>query len=263
MRSGFTAAGLAHLLAVSGLHVTLLAGVLGKLLGWCRVPRRAHVWVVAPILIFYSYLCGWQYAVLRAVIMYLVYAFAKNRLRPLDRLSVLSLAAVVILLLFPYALRSVSFLLSFSCVLGIDLWYDVIYQRIPSRAVAIYLAVTLGSFPFLVYYFGSIPLFGLVTNVVLMPLLIVAFYLGVFAVGTFVCGAVLWIAKPLLNFVHWVTQAIGALPWANLTIHHNLLGILVFLLGSLILSRFVFLRRKVKIGAAVALFGCYLLLIVL
>lgn len=260
--SDFNVSGLAHMLAVSGLHVGLLFGAVSTLLRWCRVPCRAHLWVVTPILMFYGYLCGWRYAIMRAVIMCLVYAVAKHHLHVADALSVLSLAAMVVLLIYPYALVSASFLLSFSCVLGMVLWYQSIFRVVPSRAVAMYLSVTLGSFPWLIYCFGVTPVLGIVANVILVPLLVFAFYLGMFAVSTFVCGAVLWVAEPLLNFVRWVTAAMGQLPWATLTVSHGLVAVLIYLLGSLVLSRFVFLRPKIKYPLAAVLFTCYLVLLV-
>ena len=262
LRNNFNAAGLAHMLAVSGLHVGLVYGAVSTLLRWCRVPRRAHLWVVTPILIFYGYLCGWRYSVMRAVIMCLVYAVAKRNLHVADALSVMSLAAIIILLIYPYALVSASFLLSFACVLGMILWYQAVYRVIPSRLLVMYLAVTLGSFPFMVYFFGAVPLLGVVANVILVPLLVVSFYGGMFAVCTFVCGAVLWLAEPLLNFVRWITTALGQLPGATLTVSHSLPAVFVYLLGSLVLSRFVFLKPKIKYPLVAALFTCYLVLLV-
>ncbi len=262
LRCDFTASGLAHMLAVSGLHVGLLYSVINLLLRVCRVPKRARLWVVAPILLFYAYLCGWQYTIMRAVIMCLVYAIAKRHLVVADPLSVLSLAAVVILLIYPYALVSVSFLLSFSCVLGIYLWYETVYRVILSKPVAMYVAVTLGSLPFMVYFFGAVPLFGIVANVILVPLLVLVFYLGMFSVSTFVCGAVLWLAEPLLNFVRWVTTAIGKIPWATIMVSHNLWAVFVYLAASILLSRFIFLKPKLKYPLVAVLFTCYLVLLV-
>lgn len=261
LRYDFTVTGMAHILVVSGLHVGALFGAVGTILRWLRVPKRLHLWIIAPILLFYGYLCGWQYAIIRAVIMCLVYTFAKHHLRVADSLSVLSLAGIVILLIYPYALVSASFLLSFSCVLGIYLWYQTVIKVIPSSAVAMYVAVTLGSFPFLVYFFGEIPVLGLVANVVLVPLLMWSFYLGLFAVCTFACGAVLWLAEPLLNFVNWITTAIGQLSWATIPVSHGLPAIFVYYLATIILSRFIFLQPKVKYSLVAVLFTCYLILI--
>ena len=258
----FTATGLAHILSVSGLHVSALYAAIATLLRWCRVPRRAHLWVIAPVLIFYGYLCGWQYAIMRAVIMCLVYAVAKHKLRVADSLSVMSLAVVIILIIYPYALVSASFLLSFACVLGTYLWYQTFLRAIPSEPVSMYLAVTLSSFPFLVYFFGSVPVLAIVANVVLVPLLMFAFYLGFFTCVTFVCGAFLWLAEPVLNLVRWVMSGIGKLSWAMLPLNHGLLAVFVFLIATIICSRFVFLKPKIKYTVAGVLFTCYLILLV-
>lgn len=258
----FNLSGLAHMLAVSGFHVDLLYLVLSSVLRWCRVPKRAHLWIIAPILLFYGYLCGWKYAVLRALIMCLTYTIAKRHLYVADPLSVLSLAAVIILIIYPYALVSASFLLSFSCVLGIYLWHDTIYRKIPVQSVAMYLSVMLGSFPFLVYFFGGGTIWGLVSEVILVPLLVVVFYLGVFALGTFVGEAVLYLAEPMLNFVRWVSDGMSQISWSIVHLHHGLPAVLVYLLLALLLSRFIFLKSKIKVPVAVVLFTCYLVLLV-
>ena len=91
---------------------------------------------------------------------------------------------------------------------------------------------------------------------------LLSFYLGMFAVGTFACGAVLWLAEPLLNFVRWVTTAVGQLPYAILPMSHGLLAVVIYLCASFVLSRFIFLRPKIKYPLAVALFTCYFVLIV-
>ena len=263
VRYDFTVAGMAHILVVSGLHVSALFGAIGTLLRWCRVPKRAHLWIIAPVLCFYGYLCGWQYSIIRAVMMCLIYSFAKHHLHIADSLSVLSLTAIIILIIYPYALVSASFLLSFSCVLGIHLWYQTIFKVLPSSAVAMYVAVTLGSFPFVVYFFGSVPLLGLIANVVLVPLLMFAFYLSMLAVGTFICGVVMWLVEPILNLVIWVTSAIGEIPWATLPITHGVTAIIVYYLATLLLSRFVFVKPQIKYPLAVVMFTCYLTLIML
>ncbi len=263
VRYDFTVAGMAHILVVSGLHVSALFGAIGTLLRLCRVPKRAHLWIIAPVLCFYGYLCGWQYSIIRAVMMCLIYSFAKHHLHIADFLSVLSLTAIIILIIYPYALVSASFLLSFSCVLGIHLWYQTIFKVLPSSAVAMYVAVTLGSFPFVVYFFGSVSLLGLIANVVLVPLLMFAFYLSMLAVGTFICGVVMWLVEPILNLVIWVTSAIGEITWATLPITHGVTAIIVYYLATLLLSRFVFVKPQIKYPLAVVMFTCYLTLIML
>ena len=261
LQQNYSVAGLAHMFAVSGLHVGLLAISLERVLRWVRVPRRAQLYVIAPVLVFYAYLCSWRYAVLRALIMYLVHAVARQHLQVTDSLSTMAMAMIIIVTLFPYAVVSASFWLSFACVLGIIISYQAFYRIIPVWGVAMYLAVMTGSLPFAIYYFGYLPLLGVVANVILIPILVGAFYAGWLAVVTCVCGAVLWLVEPLLTFASAVCSAVASLPGSILLVSSSWWPIPIYLLGLMVLSRFIFLKPKFKYPFAIALLACYFLLL--
>ena len=262
VRQEFSVAGIAHLLAVSGLHVGLLAGVLTWLLKIIRVPRRARVYCLASLLMFYAYLCGWQYAVLRAMIMCLVYELARHHQRQVDPLTAMSVALTIILILFPYSLKSASFMLTFSCTLGYILFYRGLLKIVRFKLLAMYLAVNIGSLPFIIYCFGAVAIYGIVANLVLVPLLVVAYYVGMLAVSTYLAGCLLWLVDPLLTVASGVCAGIARLPNATLMVGSPALAIVLYLLGLLLLSRFVLISRKVKYPLATLLFACYFLLLV-
>ncbi len=263
LRQDFSVAGVAHLLAVSGLHVGLLAGVLTWLLKIVHGPRRARVYCLTPVLLFYAYLCGWQYAVLRAIIMCLVYEITRRHQRVADPLTALSIAAVIILILFPYSIRSASFMLSFTCVLGIILFYRGLLKVVRFKSLAMYLAVTIGSLPGVIYYFGYLAVYGIVANLVILPLLVGAFYVGMLAVCTYVAGCLLWLVDPILTLCRQVVTRLSYLPGARLMVSSSAPAIVLYLVALLLLSRFIFLPKKVKYPLAGLLFACYFLLIVL
>jgi hypothetical protein len=101
-------------------------------------------------------------------------------------------------------------------------------------------------------------LYGVIASVVLLPLLVFAFYAGVTAISTFVGGAVLYVAEPLLTFVRAVCGAIDNLPLARLEVRTtHWWGIIFYLLGLIILSRFVFIDKKIRLPLAAVLFACY------
>ncbi len=256
-RSNFTVAGLAHVLVVSGMNVVLLASVIFWILKICKVQKKHRLYILTPILLFYAYLCGWQYPILRATIMFLIVVFAKCFLHTADSISTLSLSAIIILLLFPYSLASASFLLSYFCMLGIVFFYDFFKRKLYVSSIAMYVSVTIGTFPLLVYYFGNIPVFGLLSSVILLPILSFSFYVGMFSVLTFVFGAVLWILEPLLLFVRDVTSAIVALPFSTIEINGSHSGIIFYLLGIIIASRFIFIKSNIKLPICLVLFTCY------
>ena len=114
--------GIAHVFAVSGLHVGVLYGFFAWLFektGLKNTPKWLRFLLVAVVLIFYAGICGFGASVLRAVIMCLVAYAAKLTELPKDMLETLGIAAILVLLLNPVALFGIGFQLSFLAVLGI------------------------------------------------------------------------------------------------------------------------------------------------
>ncbi len=71
-------AGVAHLFAVSGMHIGIIVMVLVWILTRCHVPRRYHLWIVVPPLLFYGYICGFTPSICRAIVMSVVLLLAKR-----------------------------------------------------------------------------------------------------------------------------------------------------------------------------------------
>ncbi|MBR2615196.1 MAG: ComEC/Rec2 family competence protein [Clostridia bacterium] len=108
-----------HLLAISGLHVSLILGFLYRLLRLLCVPARVRGAIVLPVCLFILFLTGASVSVFRASLMAAFPILATLFLRRSDSVTCLVLAAVLLALWEPYALLSPSFLLSFSSTLGI------------------------------------------------------------------------------------------------------------------------------------------------
>ena len=147
--------GLAHLLAVSGTHVAVLALILQALL---RPAEKKGVTVVQLFLALYALLCGLQPAVLRAVAMACVLLWGHSRQLKADSLRLLLLTAWVLLLANPFWLFDISFQLSFVTTAGLLLAGPKVTAYIPQqlpdwlRAVlGVTLTAQIFSFPFSVY----------------------------------------------------------------------------------------------------------------
>lgn len=126
---GFRDAGAAHVLAVSGLHVGLLAAVLMIALRRFLSPK-ARFWVLFGFLLCYCALLGFPAPVTRASILLLIASFRRVVRRAADPLSALSAAFLLILLVWPLDLFSVSFQLSFCAVLGIVILGPEVKRRL-------------------------------------------------------------------------------------------------------------------------------------
>lgn len=182
LKATYSAAGVSHILALSGLHIGILAMILTGLLHPFRFVRGGQTGITVIVvcgLWGFAVLTGLSPSVVRAVTMYTLYIVASFLVE--DRLSgghALSLAAFLMLLYQPLYLFDVSFRLSFVAVLSILLFYPVFSTRRikvkPVRylwnAMAVSLAAQLGTLPLILYYFGAFPTYFLLANLVVVPL---------------------------------------------------------------------------------------------
>ena len=116
--------GIAHIFAVSGLHV-------GALYAFCllltaktplkKAPKAARFFLVAATLFFYGGVCGFSASVIRAIVLCLVAEFARLIGTSIDRLETVGLAAIIVLFISPFELFGVGFQLSFVAYMGIVL----------------------------------------------------------------------------------------------------------------------------------------------
>jgi competence protein ComEC len=194
LRERFQRVGVSHVLAISGLHIGMVAtaafALMYRLLVWIPVlPRNAWVRKSAALItivpvVGYGVLAGFTPSTQRAVLMVLVLLATFWVGRPPNWLNVLALAAVLILLVFPPALAQVSFQLSFAAVLAIVLGMQAmplprpdpeasLWRRIGSRLVALMgvsVLAILGTLPLVMYYFNQVSWVGPLTNLIVVPL---------------------------------------------------------------------------------------------
>jgi competence protein ComEC len=182
VRSGFAAAGIAHILALSGLHVGILMAFCSLLLMPMMLSgrlRRAMPLCMIALLWIFAATTGLSPSVTRAVIMATVLLSASMLQRRHSSWNSLCLAALLILIINPAALLSVSFQLSFAAVGGI-LAFGNTLNPVPRRHTRIYafsslLAMSTGAMlaTALVstFYFHRLPLWFLLANILSVPVL--------------------------------------------------------------------------------------------
>lgn len=191
LRDRFSRAGIAHLLAISGLHIGIVALVafaalrfllsrIDRLLwnGW--LLRATAMGCLVPVL-GYGMISGFSPATQRALVMTGVVLAACVADRRPDPVNLLILAAMAILIWHPPLLFSISFQLSFAAVATIMGGMGAIQERLQtsltgwSRRLAGFIAVTgfavLGTLPLVMRYFNQISITGLVANLLFVPLI--------------------------------------------------------------------------------------------
>lgn len=199
--AAFRDTGIAHLLSVSGLHVSLLAAAFSLLF-------RRSAWVrfgaTAAFLAVYSALTAFSPPVVRSAIMFLVAMLAFPLRRRLDAVSSISAACALILLWNPYSLWNAGFQLSFVAVLSMVLLAPPLQKPLEplgknaAGLVAASVAVVIGTLPTTCLFFQQAQFLSLVTNLFVIPVssvfLVPAFFGTIlsyiyFPLGNIVCAA--------------------------------------------------------------------------
>ncbi|MEA4964280.1 MAG: ComEC/Rec2 family competence protein [Oscillospiraceae bacterium] len=270
-KSELQIAGVYHTMAVSGMHVSILMSILFLL---TMKHRRIYPLLGLPILVFYCVMVGGAPSVVRAAIMQLFLMAAPVFRREPDAPTSLGTALLVLTLANPCSLQNVGLQLSFGATAGIlgcsGRIYGMLTRRKGKRLVGLRIAAaritatTLGALlpttPLMAYYFGTVSLLGVLTNVLVIGAVTLCFSLGLAAVASFflwpALGAVL--AAPvawLMRYVLLVSRLIAGLPFAAVYPQTPYLVFwLLFVYGVLAL---LFLRRERLTGRLLlAVSGC-------
>ncbi len=214
----FQRAGAGHLLAVSGLHVGLVAAMITGL--WGRLGLRGPFpLVIAVILVLgYAYLTGMRPSALRAAIMISLSLTALLLDRERDLPTAVAFAALVTLFVNPLLLFGPGFQLSYAATLTLvyahrplgDLLGRLGVPDFLRMSLALILAAQLGVLPLCVYYFHHLPTGAVIFNLLLMPL--IAFVIGLGLAGALIGLALpflgtlfFWAARPLLELMLIIT----------------------------------------------------------
>lgn len=179
--------GLSHILAVSGLHISILIlflEIIGKHLG---VKRKTYSLIILLVLLFYSYVIGFPISLIRALSMYAVRSFAIffNKLQ--DRLNDIGLAFFLCLLINPFYLYSSALYFSFSAIFSVIYLSDLLKKniRLGSRnldSVISGLSIQIGMLPIQIMSYSSLNLLSFLLNLIVLPLAFVP-VLASFIVG--------------------------------------------------------------------------------
>lgn len=212
----FRAAGISHLTAVSGGNVAFVLALAAPLLRRMRLAGRLGASLT--LLVLFGTMTRWEPSVARAITMTSLALVAGHVGRPTSGLRLVILAAGGLLLIDPFLLHSVGFLLSCGASLGIAVGAGPITARLPGptwmrEILGVTMAAQLGVAPILIPVFGAIPLVALPANLVAVPL----------AAPLTMWGIVAGIASAVLGPVAPAVPSLLAIPTSALV--HALLAV--------------------------------------
>lgn len=228
-RKAYSISGAAHVLALSGLHLGIIYAFFSFLLfrnsRLCEVLAVGFIWV-------YVLLVGFSPSVVRAAIMISVCSFGVITGRDYLSLNSLAFAALIMLVANPLNMWDIGFQLSFTAVGFIVTfgrqaieWFSPKFRmqyRILSSLwsfAAITIVAQLATVPLVAYYFGGIPLYFMVTNIVAIPLTTLILYLSagfVFIppVRDILAAVIMYIA----TLMNEILNGIASLPYSSISV---------------------------------------------
>jgi competence protein ComEC len=196
IRERYARSGLAHILSISGLHVGFIAAWLALLLKLLGLGQRGRLWAVLVLLAGYLWLLGFPAPATRAALMLVIAGVARLRQRVVAPTGTVALAALLVLLLDPWAMRSVGAWLSVAAV-GAVIWAARATARSPLglRLVAPAITATIVTAPITAFVFGTVAPIGVVANLVAIPLAAIA------VPGLALSLALSWVLPGLANLL--------------------------------------------------------------
>lgn len=260
-REEFATTGIAHILALSGLHAGFVYAIVAALCRWfveqnlfSRILRH-----LLPVVLiwFFAAIAGFSPSLVRATTMITVVALGRFFRAHISSIESLLLAASVILFFTPEALFDVGFQLSFTAILGIFAFTRPLSRLVKSRSkiaqffwnlLSLSIGAQLGTLPVLLYNFGALPVLGLIANLFAVPLATIIVPGGLFLLllppGYWISSAAVW----CMELVVWVlvqsNRLMAQLPYAQLEGVRTTLWESIILATTMTLLALLAMRRR-------------------
>lgn len=265
VRDYFTESSTAHILAISGLHVGLIAFLFLLVFKILRIPYKVNYIFTIILLVAYAILVGARPSVVRATLMAAVILIGLILERNPDIMNVLGFAAVVLLIKNPKWIFDTGFQLSFMSVLSIIYFspkLELLWKRhLIGKSLAVSTAAWLGVAPIILYDFHLLSPIGIIANLVVVPLGFLSISSGLtFIIATFISST----AARLLAAASWafltLMEKVSILFSSVVFGHfHFSLNSWLLIIGYYIFIMFIFNYKKIGLSMAKVVVICLIL----
>lgn len=263
-KEAYSISGTSHILAVSGLHIGIIFQLIILLLGG---KRRSKLTIILSTTIVWAYVIfiGFPASAVRAATMLSIYSMVLLSLRPDPTLNTLALAYIIMVLVNPFNIFDIGFQMSFLAVGSILLFYPLFFCLLSShsniiRAIwglfCVSLAAQIGTLPLIVFYFGRISCYSLITSFIAIPaatlilyLCVLLFILSPLTYISFLASSIEGLMQLVMNVLTSITQFINTafrltsmLPGASIEHVHLSLLQLAILYVAILAGYFAFVK---------------------
>lgn len=265
-KTSFRESGIAHVLAVSGLHVGFLFSLLYLFLNKIPINRWFRFLILVICLFSYCFVCEFSPSVVRASIMCLCLMFTRLLGKQYDSLSSISLAFIIIVLCRPLFIYDIGFQMSFGAVLGSILVLKAIdrfnfknkFVKGLVSGISVSIATQLGIIPIIANSFGFVATYSIFANIITIPLFGIFYPLlciaNLFVLISSFFNFLYFVPLSLMNTIISISDIVSSLPFAYVEIFTmGVVGTLLFYITLFALGGFVNLKGMIKILSITAL----------
>lgn len=171
--------GIAHILAISGLHISMIGMGFYQLLRKAGLKIKTSAILASIVIILYGMMTGFAVSAIRAIVMFLLQMLAQILGRTYDRITALAVAAVLVLVEQPLYIFHSGFQFSFLCVLGISLILPVLGNVRKGRKLLEGIAMMAVTLPVYLGVFYQIPVYSMFLNFIVLPMMSILMGAGI------------------------------------------------------------------------------------
>jgi len=231
VKTAFSESGLMHILAVSGQHIGILVVILQIILGFLNKNNTLifiKVLTMIAIVWLYALLTGLSPSVLRAAVMFSIISIGINIRSDSSSINVIGASAFFTLFFNPSTIMNIGFQLSYLAVLSIILFYDFIKNLLIFKyrisdyiweMTAMSIAAQILTVPIMSFYFGKIPIYSLLANLIAIPAAFIILFYAVIYTPIIILTVVFKPADYLMDFLisclYYPAKIICTFPFAS------------------------------------------------
>ena len=202
--------GIAHILAISGLHISMIGMGLYQLLRRAGLKIRLSGILASMVIVLYGMMTGFAVSAIRAIAMFLLQMLAQILGRTYDRITALAVAAVLVLVEQPLYLFHSGFQFSFLCVLGISLILPVLGNVRKGKKLFEGIALMAVTLPVYLGVFYQIPVYSMFLNFIVLPMMSILMGAGIVMIlAAFLCTPLGIPAAWLITGILMVYERLG------------------------------------------------------
>ena len=270
-KADIKSAGVSHVFVISGMHLVILMGSVLKFLSSKVYKKQIYALVAFSGVFLIAFICGFTMSIIRAAIMYVLFAAAPLFERDNDPLNSLASTVCLISAVSPYAIFSIAFQLSMAATFGIVVLTDFIGQKIClvlrikniilSKIVAVAsvtISATVMTAPIAVYHFGLLSTVGIITNLLityavthLLILSAIGIVAGLILPSAIVSSAPLYVSGVLSEYSVAIIKYFANLPFSAVPLSRWTTVIFVLIAALLVVYRYTDRKYKYVIGRRV------------